>query len=128
MKSSFLTFLICIIRYPETVGKQTVSGLVMSAVGDVLESVRVLLSWLERTPFQLGPQFLKVIYLLFRSYASPPWWYLWCSYLICQLDRAMVWFALRTAVWALPRWQEGDSFRLLFFFLCLYLLYLSRYC
>ena len=41
-------------------GRQTVSGAVMSAVGDVLDAVRILQSWLERKPFQASQEFIKV--------------------------------------------------------------------
>jgi len=41
-------------------GKQTVTGPVMSAVSDVLDSVRILLSWLHRKPFDTKEEFYKV--------------------------------------------------------------------
>lgn len=48
-------------RYPSSQpGKQTVTGATMAAVGDVLESVRILLSWLERKPFNTSLEFIKV--------------------------------------------------------------------
>jgi hypothetical protein len=48
-------------RYPcETGKKQAVSAPMMSAVADVLDAVRLLLSWLDRRPFESKGEFHRV--------------------------------------------------------------------
>ncbi len=48
-------------RYPcESGKKQAVNAPIMSAVADVLDAVRLLLSWLDRRPFESKSEFHRV--------------------------------------------------------------------
>ena len=48
------------LNFPKVGEKQVVRAPVMSSVADVLDSVRLLLSWLERKPFDLSHEYHTV--------------------------------------------------------------------